>query len=157
MVHGDLTTSNFMVRSGSEEVVAIDFGLASSQPLAEDKVCTAIAWHTRKKQSLQHENKRPTHQFLLHKFSQASCMNEELRKPRTLHRSFLTPRAATVLPASRWRDPDASFPLTPTSAFVLCGCCLLLRRWTCTCWNERSSRRTRTRSPWSTKSCARTR
>lgn len=38
VVHGDLTTSNFMVRSGSEEVVAIDFGLASSQPLAEDKV-----------------------------------------------------------------------------------------------------------------------
>lgn len=38
VVHGDLTTSNFMVRSGSEEVVAIDFGLAASQPLAEDKV-----------------------------------------------------------------------------------------------------------------------
>ncbi|CAM9352408.1 unnamed protein product [Scytosiphon promiscuus] len=37
VVHGDLTTSNFMVRSGSEEVVAIDFGLASSQPLPEDK------------------------------------------------------------------------------------------------------------------------
>lgn len=38
VVHGDLTTSNFMVRSGSQEVVVIDFGLASSQPLAEDKV-----------------------------------------------------------------------------------------------------------------------
>ncbi len=42
VVHGDLTTSNFMVRStsGTEEVLAIDFGLASSQPLAEDKVGT---------------------------------------------------------------------------------------------------------------------
>ena len=38
VVHGDLTTSNFMVRSGSERVVAIDFGLASSQPVPEDKV-----------------------------------------------------------------------------------------------------------------------
>ncbi|CAM9164695.1 unnamed protein product [Ascophyllum nodosum] len=37
VVHGDLTTSNFMVRSGSERVVAIDFGLASSQPVPEDK------------------------------------------------------------------------------------------------------------------------
>lgn len=38
VVHGDLTTSNFMVRNGSERVVAIDFGLASQQPLPEDKV-----------------------------------------------------------------------------------------------------------------------
>ncbi|CAM9135639.1 unnamed protein product [Ectocarpus sp. 13 AM-2016] len=39
VVHGDLTTSNFMVRSGPGEgdVVAIDFGLASSKPLPEDK------------------------------------------------------------------------------------------------------------------------
>ncbi|CAN0536735.1 unnamed protein product [Ectocarpus sp. 12 AP-2014] len=39
VVHGDLTTSNFMVRSdpGERDVVAIDFGLASSKPLPEDK------------------------------------------------------------------------------------------------------------------------
>ncbi|CAN0317473.1 unnamed protein product, partial [Laminaria digitata] len=37
VVHGDLTTSNLMVRNGSERVVAIDFGLASQQPLPEDK------------------------------------------------------------------------------------------------------------------------
>ncbi|CAM9694573.1 unnamed protein product [Choristocarpus tenellus] len=38
VVHGDLTTSNFMVRSGPlRRLVAIDFGLASSQPLPEDK------------------------------------------------------------------------------------------------------------------------
>lgn len=38
VVHGDLTTSNLMVRNGSQRVVAIDFGLASQQPLPEDKV-----------------------------------------------------------------------------------------------------------------------
>eukprot|EP00904_Undaria_pinnatifida_P003032 jgi/Undpi1/1272/HiC_scaffold_11.g04664.m1 len=37
VVHGDLTTSNLMVRNGSQRVVAIDFGLASQQPLPEDK------------------------------------------------------------------------------------------------------------------------
>lgn len=38
VVHGDLTTSNLMVRNGTQRVVAIDFGLASQQPLPEDKV-----------------------------------------------------------------------------------------------------------------------
>lgn len=37
VVHGDLTTSNLMIRNGSQRVVAIDFGLASQQPLPEDK------------------------------------------------------------------------------------------------------------------------
>jgi serine/threonine protein kinase len=38
VVHGDLTTSNFMVRESSpREVVVIDFGLGSMQAVPEDK------------------------------------------------------------------------------------------------------------------------
>ena len=37
LVHGDLTTSNMMLRQGSGTLVFIDFGLASSRPEDEDK------------------------------------------------------------------------------------------------------------------------
>ncbi|CAM9705785.1 unnamed protein product [Discosporangium mesarthrocarpum] len=38
VVHGDLTTSNFLIRNKApRKLVAIDFGLAFSQPLPEDK------------------------------------------------------------------------------------------------------------------------
>ena len=37
LVHGDLTTSNMMIRAGSGRLVFIDFGLASSRPEDEDK------------------------------------------------------------------------------------------------------------------------
>ncbi len=36
IVHGDLTTSNIMIRN-NEEVVLIDFGLGAMKPTAEDK------------------------------------------------------------------------------------------------------------------------
>lgn len=37
VVHGDLTTSNIMIRSSNNEVVFIDFGLANMKPIVEDK------------------------------------------------------------------------------------------------------------------------
>ncbi|KAK9811170.1 hypothetical protein WJX73_007976 [Symbiochloris irregularis] len=37
LVHGDLTTSNMLVRSDSQDLVMIDFGLSSISGLAEDK------------------------------------------------------------------------------------------------------------------------
>ena len=40
VIHGDLTTSNMMIRStpeGAQQVVLIDFGLSATQPTNEDK------------------------------------------------------------------------------------------------------------------------
>jgi TP53 regulating kinase and related kinases len=37
IVHGDLTTSNLMLEEASQNVVMIDFGLASMKPTVEDK------------------------------------------------------------------------------------------------------------------------
>lgn len=36
-VHGDLTTSNMMLRAGTESLVAIDFGLAQQTAAVEEK------------------------------------------------------------------------------------------------------------------------
>jgi serine/threonine protein kinase len=37
IVHGDLTTSNIMVRDSDRQVVLIDFGLGATQSIIEDK------------------------------------------------------------------------------------------------------------------------
>lgn len=37
IIHGDLTTSNIMIRNESKEIVMIDFGLGSTQSIIEDK------------------------------------------------------------------------------------------------------------------------
>ncbi|KAI5985517.1 hypothetical protein EDD15DRAFT_2175836, partial [Pisolithus albus] len=37
IIHGDLTTSNMMLRKGSKDLVLIDFGLAYHSTLVEDK------------------------------------------------------------------------------------------------------------------------
>lgn len=37
LVHGDLTTSNMLLRDGDGQLVLIDFGLAFNSTLAEDK------------------------------------------------------------------------------------------------------------------------
>ena len=37
VIHGDLTTSNLMLRENSDSVVVIDFGLSFVSTLAEDK------------------------------------------------------------------------------------------------------------------------
>lgn len=43
LVHGDLTTSNMLVRQADGRIVMIDFGLASNSSLSEDKVSAALA------------------------------------------------------------------------------------------------------------------
>lgn len=37
VIHGDLTTSNIMIREGSHQTVLIDFGLGAMQAIIEDK------------------------------------------------------------------------------------------------------------------------
>ncbi|KAL5702228.1 non-specific serine/threonine protein kinase [Ranunculus cassubicifolius] len=37
LIHGDLTTSNMLIRSGSNQLILIDFGLSSTSSLPEDK------------------------------------------------------------------------------------------------------------------------
>ncbi|GAA0145381.1 non-receptor serine/threonine protein kinase [Lithospermum erythrorhizon] len=37
LIHGDLTTSNMLIRDGSNQLVLIDFGLSSTSTLPEDK------------------------------------------------------------------------------------------------------------------------
>ena len=37
VIHGDLTTSNMMLQEGTQEIIMIDFGLASVSPSMEDK------------------------------------------------------------------------------------------------------------------------
>lgn len=37
IIHGDLTTSNFLVESATKDIILIDFGLASGSNLIEDK------------------------------------------------------------------------------------------------------------------------
>ena len=37
LIHGDLTTSNILVRAADQRVVVIDFGLAHNSIIAEDK------------------------------------------------------------------------------------------------------------------------
>ena len=37
IMHGDLTTSNMMIRSGSESLVMIDFGLSFISAMSEDR------------------------------------------------------------------------------------------------------------------------
>ncbi|CAM9846845.1 unnamed protein product [Hapterophycus canaliculatus] len=70
VVHGDLTTSNFMVRTGSNEVVAIDFGLASSQPLPEDK---AVDLYVLERAFIStHENSEPLVSEVLRTYKAAS-------------------------------------------------------------------------------------
>jgi len=70
VVHGDLTTSNMMIENDTNRLVMIDFGLASSQPLPEDKAVDLYVLE--RAFSSTHPNSQPLVDEVIHSYAQNS-------------------------------------------------------------------------------------